>query len=132
MGTFVQVGMQLLLVSPDDLIGRFYPRIKRSRIEWFRVLLVATHGPGRHQCGFGLAVHQHLNRPAVILFVFDDPSGPAIILPQARFLNHSRRIVLAAARSSPLKSGCAIEISASQRWRAVLPRNWATPCSVTT
>ena len=46
--------------------------------------------------------------------------------------SQNKRILRAASRSSLRKSGWAMPISASARCLALLPRNWATPYSLTT
>src|SRR6202012_1448029 len=53
-----------------------------------RVLLVATHGPGADERRFDLAVLDHLDRPAFVVLVLDDPCGPAIVAPEPGLVDH--------------------------------------------
>jgi hypothetical protein len=53
--------------------------LNAERIQRFRILLVATHGPRPDECGLGLAVLDHLDGPALVVGVLDDPRRPAVV-----------------------------------------------------
>ena len=89
----VQLRVQLLLMAAQDLRGGFHERVKRRRVERLGVLLVAAHRPGADQGGLGVAVAGHLDGPAVVFLVLDDAGGPAVVAPEAVFVNDSVRCV---------------------------------------
>ena len=79
--------MKLLHLPLPEFAGRLDQGVECRRIERLRILLVAPHGPGADQGGFGFPVHDHLDGPAFVVFVLDDSRGPAVAAPKARFLD---------------------------------------------
>src|SRR6516225_6418416 len=87
--------MQLLLVTAQYFRRRLHERIERPDIQRLRILLVATHRPRADQRGLGLAILDHLDGPAIVVFVLDDARGPAVVAPQAVFVDCIGRVVRA-------------------------------------
>ena len=83
----VQRGVKLLHLALPEFAGRLDQGVEGRRIERLRVLLVAPHGPWADQRRLGLAVQDHLDGPTLVVFVLDDPRGPAVAAPESRFLD---------------------------------------------
>ena len=83
----VQRGVKLLHLALPEFAGRLDQGVEGRRIERFRVLLVAPHGPGADQGRLGFAVQDHLDGPALVVFVLDHAGGPAVAAPESRFLD---------------------------------------------
>src|SRR5690349_5506635 len=66
--------------------SRLHERVECARVQRLRILLVAAHRPRAHQRRLGLAVLDHLDSPAVVVFVLLDPRGPAVVAPQTVFM----------------------------------------------
>ena len=65
----------------------FYQRTESVGIQRLGVLFIPAHGPGADQGWFGLTVFDHRNRPAVVIFILQDPGGPAGANPNARLFD---------------------------------------------
>jgi FKBP-type peptidyl-prolyl cis-trans isomerase SlyD len=83
----VQRRMKLLFLPLSKLGGGFDQRIECRCIKRLGIFLVAPHRPRAHQRRLGLVVLDHLDRPALIVFVLDDPSSPSIAFPEFRVLD---------------------------------------------
>ena len=81
----VQPCMKLLHLALPEFAGGLDQGVECRGIKRFRILLVAPHGPGADQGGFGFPVHDHLDGPALVVFVLDDARCPAVAAPKSRF-----------------------------------------------
>ncbi len=83
----VQFSVQLLFAAPDEFAGGLDQGVEGVHIQRLGVLFVAAHGPGADQSGFGFTVFVHGHGPAIVVIVFDDLRCPAVVAPQAGFLD---------------------------------------------
>ena len=70
-GGALQLGVQLLLMPADHLAGGLHQGVEGRGVQRLGVLLVAAHGPGAGQRGFGITAARHLDCPAVVVVVLD-------------------------------------------------------------
>jgi len=89
----VQRAMALLLVTQERLrTAVFTTSVECSLIQRFGVFVVAPHRSRADQRWFGLAILEHFDGPAVVIFVLDHACHPAGVVPQAVFADRHRSV----------------------------------------
>lgn len=92
--TLIQGCVSLLFVPPQYFRCRLDQRGEGVGVERLWILLVTSHRPRSDKRRFRLAILEHGDRPAFIVFVLDDPCSPAVVLPKAVFVNDGIGIVV--------------------------------------
>ena len=144
-------GIDLLLTDACDLACKYCPRrthggtagqprqdVVMDTARALRLLSdLATFAPAIRLIGGEPLLHPDFVRDtveyvraALLALAAPRPALPAAV--GGASLAHTPYSFFASARNSAWKSGWATEISSSTRWRMLLPRRRAMPCSVTT
>ena len=88
----VQRSVQLLLMATHKLRRGLDQGVEGIDVQRFGIFLVTPHGPRADQRRLGLAVFDHGDSPAVIVFILEHARGPAVALPKPGLLDFRRLV----------------------------------------